>query len=361
MVRQAGSGGNTHRRSRPTGADFRYDGAALLVAGRRRRNTALMRAALAFAAGLAGGCYGNEYLDGLCANTGFCPDPPPESPVAFRITSLELVDPHTYTFDTVLGVCTDSTATLNGFIAQSITNYDVSNTLVLRPLDPASAVVKLQYVSALCIAGEPTNCTDRMVALTHSVDADAFNRDAGSCGGTAPNSLNPDYDAPQRPMAPCIVSDTIAGTPLRLAAQTGMLPLDLALIEVEIAAAYAVDSEPHKLVTGVLRGFLPAATAMLPAGQANGIDFVPWNVLAGGAGCQVDAMNTFSDIDNHGIYGQGVWMNFNFTAERVQWATDRPEPMAETGGASETDATGTAAPTTGATGDASSTTVGTGA
>lgn len=358
MVRQPRSGGNTHRRPRPVGADFRYDGAALLAAGRRRRTTASLRAALAFALGLASGCYSNEYLDGLCANTGFCPDPPPESPVAFRITSLELVDPHTYTFDTVLGVCTDSTATLNGFIAQSIANYDVSNALVLRPLDPKSAVVKLQYVSALCIAGEPTNCTDRMVPATHTVDVDAFNRDAGSCGMTAPNSLNPDYDAPQRAIAPCIVSDTIPGTPLRLAAQPGMQPLDLALVEVEVAAAYAVDDEPQKLVTGSLRGFLPAATAMLSAGQANGISFVPWNVLAGGAGCQVDAMNTFSDIDNHGVYGQGVWMNFNFTAERVQWATDRPEPMAETGGDSETDATGTTAVTTSATGDASSTTVG---
>jgi hypothetical protein len=356
MVRQAPSGGNTHRGRRPGGADFRYDGAALLAAG-RRPFAALMRPALALAVGLGAACYNNEYLDGLCANTGVCPDPPPESPVAFRITSLELVDPHTYTFDTVLGVCTDSTATLNGFIAQGIADYDVSNVLVLRPLDPKSAVAKLQFVSALCIAGEPTNCTDRMVAGTHTVDADAFNREAGSCGGTEPNSLNSAYDAPAQPPAPCIVSQRISGTPVRLAAQTGMTPLDLALVEVEIAAAYAVDGEPQKLVQGALRGFMPAAAAMMPAGQANGISFVPWNVLAGGAGCQVDAMNTFSDIDNHGFYGQGVWMYFNFTAERVQWATDRPEPMPETGGL-ETDGTGS---TTGPTGDATATTtVGTG-
>ncbi|WAS94367.1 hypothetical protein [Nannocystis punicea] len=329
-----------------------------MLVARRRLIAALTRAALAFSVGLAGGCYSNEYLDGLCANTGVCPDPPPESPVAFRITSLELVDPHTYTFDTVLGVCTDSTATLNGFIAQGIADYDVSNVLVLRPLDPKSAVVKLQYVSALCIAGEPTNCTDRMVAGTHTVDADAFNRDVGACGGTEANSLNQSYDAPPQPAAPCLVSETIPGTPVRLAAQTGMLPLDLNLVEVEIAAAYAVDGEPQKLVQGALRGFMPAATAMLAAGQANGISFVPWNVLAGGAGCQVDAMNTFSDIDNHGLYGQGVWMYFNFTAERVQWATDRPEPMPETGGASETDGTSTTAATTSATGEATAATAG---
>src|SRR5690606_34909179 len=105
-----------------------------------RRSTALNCAALALVGGLVGACYSNDYLDGLCANTGVCPEPPPESPVAFRITSLALIDPHTYTFDPALGVCTDSTATLNGFIAQSIVHYDVSNTLVLRPLDPDSPV-----------------------------------------------------------------------------------------------------------------------------------------------------------------------------------------------------------------------------
>ncbi|MDC0718249.1 hypothetical protein [Nannocystis bainbridge] len=331
----------------------------MLVAG-RRLVTARMRPALALAVGLLGGCYSSDYLEGLCANTGVCPDPPPESPVAFRITSLELVDPHTYTFDPVLGVCTDSTATLNGFIAQGIADYDVSNVLVLRPLDLKSAVAKLQFVSALCIAGSPTNCTDRMIAGTHTVDIDAFNREAGACGNTEPNSLNAAYDAPPRPPAPCLVSAKIAGTPVRLAAQAGMTPLDLALVEVEIAAAYAIDGQPQKLVQGVLRGFMPAATAMLAAGQANGISFVPWNVLAGGAGCQADAMNTFSDIDNHGLYGQGVWMYFNFTAERVQWATDRPEPMAETAGTGDTDGTGGTAATTGATADGTATTVGTG-
>ena len=101
-LRHRRGGGNTHRRR----SIFRYDGAALLGAV-HRRNTA---AAPVLAMCVLAGCYSNQYLDGLCQNTGVCPEPPPESPVAFRITSLELVDPHTYTFDMVLGVCTDSTA-----------------------------------------------------------------------------------------------------------------------------------------------------------------------------------------------------------------------------------------------------------
>src|SRR5690606_23492429 len=122
-------------------------------------------------------------------------------------------------------------------------------------------------------------------------------------------------------------------------------PLDLALIEVEIAAAYDVEAEPPQRVEGVLRGLMPAAAAMLSAGQANGINFVPWSALAGGAGCQVDAMNSLSDIDNHGAHGQGVWLYFNFTAERVQWATDRPEPTqgATTGHTTDSDPSATVA------------------
>lgn len=310
-------------------------------------------AALAGAAVLSG-CYSNNYLDGLCENTGYCPEPPPESPVAFRITKLELVDPHTYTFDMALGLCTDSTATLNSFIATGIKNFEVSNTLVLRPLDPDSLVAKLQFVSALCIPGDPTNCTDRMASPMLNVSTDAFNQQQGSCGGPEPNSLNADYTGLHRPQGPCLVSAQLDLVPLRLGAQPGLIPLDIRLNEVKIAAAYAVDDPPQRLIQGTIKGFIPAANAMVSAGQVNGNDFVPWNLLAGGMGCQIDAMDVFSDLDNHGTYGQGVWMYFNFTAERVQWATDVPEPTPETTGDAST-----GEPTGGTTADASTSTVGT--
>jgi hypothetical protein len=311
-------------------------------------------AALAGAAVLSG-CFSNSYLDGLCENTGFCPEPPPESPVAFRITKLELVDPHTYTFDMALGLCTDSTDTLNSFIASGIQNYEVSNTLVLRPLDPESVVSKLQFVSAFCIPGDPTNCTDRMANPMLNVSTDAFNQQEGTCGGSEPNSLNADYTGLHKPQGPCLVSAQIDLVPLRLGAQPGLIPLDIRLNEVKIAAAYAVDGDPpQRLVQGTIKGFIPAANAMISAGQVNGNDFVPWNLLAGGMGCQLDAMDVFSDLDNHGTYGQGVWMYFNFTAERVQWATDVPEPMPETSGD-----TSTGEPTGGTTADTSTSTVGT--
>lgn len=325
-----------------------------------RTSARARRLALAGAVTLSG-CYSNDYLEGLCQNTGVCPEPPPESPVAFRITSLKLVDPHTYTFDPVLGLCTDSTDTLNDFIATSIENFEVSNTLVLRPLDPESLVAKLQFVSALCISGDPTNCTDRMANPMLNVSSDAFNQQGGACGAPEPNSLNAAYTGLHKPQGPCFVSAQIDGTPLRLAAQPGMIPLDLRLVEVKIAAAYAVDDKPQRLVQGTIKGFIPAANAMVSAGQVNGNEFVPWNLLAGGMGCQLDAMDTFSDLDNHGTYGQGVWMYFNFTAERVQWDTDVPEPMPGTTGAPPTTGDLTSGTTADATTTSASSTVGTSA
>jgi hypothetical protein len=318
----------------------------LLTSARARRLAALAGAAV------LSGCYSNDYLEGLCENTGFCPEPPPESPVAFRITSLELVDPHTYTLDLALNVCTDSTDTLNSFIATGIKNYEVSNTLVLRPLDPDSVVSKLQFVSALCIPGEPTNCTDRMASPMLNVNTDAFNQQGGACGGAEPNSLNAMYTGLHKPQGPCFVSAQLDLVPLRLAAQPGQIPLDLRLNEVKIAAAYAVDGTPQRLVQGTIKGFIPAANAMVSSGQSNGTDFVLWKFLAGGEGCEIDASNVFSDLDNHGTYGQGVWMYFNFTAERVQWATDVPEPMPGTTGGDTT----TGEPTGGTTADASTST-----
>lgn len=303
------------------------------------RRSSAGRCALACASALAAGCYSDGYLEGLCENTGPCPEPPPESPVAFRITSLELIDPHTYALEAGLGVCQDSTGALNQFIADSIGNYDVSNTLVFRPLDPKSAVNKLQVVPAFCIAGDPTNCTDRM-AEALSLSTDAFNELSGSCSTAVANSLNPEYDPPPKPAAPCFISAEVPVLTLRLAAQGGVPVLQFPLQSARLSASFEVDAPPQRLVDGTLVGFMSAALAANSAGAVNGVDFVPWDQIAGGMGCQVDAAAPITDIDNAPSYGQGVWMYFKFTAERVQWATDMPEP---------TPGTTTSGPTTGGT------------
>lgn len=366
MVRHRRGGGNTHPRP-PRSAragpreppSFRYDGAAL-PAPRRPQSTARLRAlavATAWALGAVAGCYNDDYLDGLCARTNTCP----VSRVAFHVTALELVDPHSYSFDEVIGVCDDSTDDFNKLLSDNIAAFAVGHALVLRPLDLGSEKVQLQFTAADCfnddMAEGATVCSDRNIEPALSTNSTTFNFTTAmmsatdACDIQKVNSTNPDYTAPAKPGLPCLRSEPIPTMTLRLSRQPGMTPLEFELVDVEIAATYAVEQAPQRLIEGSLRGFMTTAKAMVPAGQVNGVDFVPWKVLAGGDGCQPDAMSVISDLDIHPTLGQGVWMYFNFTAESVKWDTDVPEGPSGTTGDPTTagTATTTGDPTTGST------------
>lgn len=318
------------------------------------RPRALRRArALALAAAAASplSCYSDAYLDGLCARTNTCA----LSRIAFHITTLELVDPHSYTFDSDLSVCDDSTDDFNTLLAQSIANFSVGHAIVVRPLDLSLETVKLQFVAADCfkddMADGSTVCSDRNTPSYLDNNTSATNYTpasmppAGACDVVETNSLNPTYVSPSQPDLPCLRSAPLPALTLRLAAQEGMTPLEFELSDVEIAAGYAIDEQPQRLLKGTLRGFMTTAQAMATAGN----DFVPWNVLAGGLGCQPDPDNAISDLDIHPTLGQGVWMYFNFTAESVKWDTDVPdgEPSTSSGGSgSGSDGTTTSTTTT---------------
>lgn len=324
---------------------------------RPRASTRARLSAFACASGLLAGCYSDSYLDGLCARTNSCPI----SRVAFHITSLELVDPHSYTFDASLGVCDDSTDDFNKLVSTNVADFSVGHAIVVRPLDLGSETVKFQFVAADCFKDEMTDgstvCSDRNTAVSLNTNTSATNFTAAmmaasdACDIAEVNSLNPTYVAPSLPDLPCLRSAPIPAMTLRLSQQTGMTPLDFELADVEIAATYSVDAEPQRLLKGTLKGFMTSAKAMVAAGTVNNVDFVPWNVLAGGLGCQPDANNVISDLDIHPTLGQGVWMYFNFSAESVKWDTDVPDGTPETssgsdGGTSSTGTTGDGTTTT---------------
>lgn len=337
MVRHRRGGGNTHPRPARTRAGprgpprFRYDGAALLASPRSPARLRALAVATTWALGAAAGCYSDNYLDGLCARTNTCP----VSRVAFHVTSLELVDPHSYSFDEVIGVCDDSTDDFNKLLANNIDGFAVGHAIVVRPLDLGSEKVQLQFTAADCFNDDMTDgstvCSDRNIEPALSTTGAAFNftsammSAADACDIEKINSTNPDYTPPAKPGLPCLRSEPIPTMTLRLSRQPGMTPLEFELVDVELAATYAVEQTPQQLVQGTLRGFMTTAKAMVPAGQVNGVDFIPWKVLAGGDGCQPDMMAVISDLDIHPTLGQGVWMYFNFTAESVKWDTDVPE------------------------------------
>ena len=285
----------------------------------RRRVDLLAAASLL----LLAGCYGGDFFDRLVD---------PTATAAFRITRLVLIDPHTYIGDTLK--CDDSTAELNAIIANNIASFDVNTTLVLHPLDPTvTSGAKLEIVPANCVpGGELVNCTDKDVDLAEIVSADFNNSVGGTCGNPVAMSLNPAYqgggnEALHQAMSPCFLSATIPKLGLKLA-----LDVPLPLSNVQIYASYALDDQPHRLVSGVLLGFVPASVAKVPIGELNegpnNGPFALWPSLAGGGACQPSDM--FTDIDS-AAPEDGVWMYFNFTAELVAWSPENALPGTSTG------------------------------
>lgn len=264
-------------------------------------------------------CYGGDFFDRLVD---------PDATAAFRITRLALVDPHTYSGDMVS--CLDSTATYNQSFAATIASFDINTTLVLHPLNPAvDKDTMMDLVPAACVDGDTiVNCTDKDLLPASIITVGFNNIEGGSCLAPVAESLNPLYSVPpsealHEPRSPCFVTAMIPSYVLGLAPT-----LQLPLSNVQIAAAYELDGEPQKLVQGVLRGFLPSELAMKPLGTLNGSPFTPWLVLAGGGGCRAP-MTDIDDIDTVTVPRDGVWMYFNFTAERVGWASESspdPEP-----------------------------------
>jgi hypothetical protein len=287
-------------------------------------------------------CYGGDFFDRLVD---------PDATAAFRIVQLTLVDPHTYSGDMV--ECNDSTPTYNAIFAQNIDKFDTNTTLVLRPLDPkVDRDTLMDIVPAVCVPGEAiVNCTDKNVPTEKIITAGFNNIEGGTCLAPVAGSLNPVYmggtnEPLHAPRSPCLVSAMIPSLNLNLAPT-----LSLPLSNVQISAAYQLDGESQKLVQGVIRGFLPSSVAMSPIGTLADAPFTPWGLLAGGGGCTLDT----SDIDTVTVPNDGVWMYFNFTAERVAW-TSTPPSGTETAGTTDATTDPTAAMTVTATGTTTITT-----
>ena len=296
--------------------------AALGPASRAGRRAACLTADLtAYAAAglLLTACYSGDFFDRLVD---------PDATAAFRITRLALVDPHTYSGDALK--CQDSTATFNQIFAENINNFNTNTTLVLHPLDPAvGSGTTMEIVRAMCVDGSPVNCTDKDVPIDTIVAADFNNSEGGTCGNPVAKSLNDSYHvdptrALNKPTSPCFLSALIPSLSLQLAPE-----LSMPLSNVQIYAAYDLDVQPkpQQLVSGVIFGFLPSGVAMTSIGNLNGAPFLPWSFFAGGGGCQPNLATPINDIDTVASPGDGVWMYFNFTAERVAWASESdPDP-----------------------------------
>ncbi len=289
---------------------------------------------------LLAGCYSGDFFGRLVD---------PTATAAFRITRLTLIDPHAFTGNDLS--CSDYTAKLNASIAESIRTFDLNTTLVLHPLDPAiDDGAQMEILPAKCVpGGELVNCTDKDVPLASIVSADFNNSVGGTCGNPVAGSLNPIYmtdsnEALHQATSPCFVSAPIPALSLQLS-PTSALPLS----NVQIYASYSLDDKPQELVSGVLFGFVSKSVSMMTFGDVGGTPLTPWSILRDGGGCEPTGMNVV-DIDTLDPE-DGVWMYFNFTAQRAAWFAEGEQPGATsgTGDATSADVTTTTGPTTGAT------------
>jgi hypothetical protein len=261
---------------------------------------------------LLSACYDGDFFDRLVD---------PDILAAFRITTLTLIDPHFYSG---AAVCDDSTNEYNEIWTAHLDAFEINPTMVLSPLDPAiETATKMQVVPATCIATEEAiNCTDSEALPEDIIEATFSNSlQGGICGGPIMGSQNPKYmdeelyEQLSAPVSPCFLSALIPSLKLPLGPM-----LRLPLSNVQISATYSLEAVPQQLIHGIIVGFLPSEQGALTLGTLNGALLRPYDVIAGADSCQPDLANPIDDIDTVAMPRDGVWVYFNFTAERVAWS-----------------------------------------
>ncbi len=263
------------------------------------------------------GCGGDD--DGSGDNGGGADaDVDPGAPdVAFRLTDLDLRDPHAYAF---LGACNDVTEVENDDFQTQIEEdnegpdsdnpdglLDLSGLAVFRPLDQAAHDVILEVVlGADCTAPiESTSCSKGDAS---TVMATGANDTAAACDVVLADTTNGDYDPGLEPApAPCFAA----------AASEGVLEFGSFQLS-EVAGAATYDGDPATgLIHGVLRGFLneeyaDATTITLPVLGDKPLS----SLLPGGTDCCAD--HDDRDSDTGGASGWYVYLTF--TAAEVTYS-----------------------------------------
>lgn len=226
------------------------------------------------------------------------------TPTAYRITSLNLRDPHTFALGSL-----DVTDMVDGLIADGITmdaddppdgNLDLSITVVMLPLDQAGGSTPMQVVFADCTAPQSsTECAPD--PDTAPVDSTATNDPSDPCLDLLPDTTS-DYNPPvSLPGAPCFSSDAEAFN-------VALGDIDLAMEDARIAATY--DADPATRLTGLIRGFVSQATADAA--------LIPDDVAVVG-GQPISSLLVDGDKDTGPNGGDGWYFYLNFVADEVPY------------------------------------------
>jgi len=266
---------------------------------------------------------GNTDPDDGCTKCQITPLPP----TAFRMTDLDLRDPHTYI--ALIG-CNDITdpnflgTSVNGLIQTAITSdgdmppdgkLDFSPTVVFRPLDQSKATNSAEVHLAACTA--PLAGTSCKPGANPGTAITVTNMSGGQCLAALPGTIRPYMPAITNTTAPCFVSNAVT---LNIV----LAGIPITLHDTKIAATY-VGTPATGLTNGLLMGFISEADAdatIIPSTVAV-VGGKPLSSLLTGGTTLSDMMNAChtqkSDKDtNNGV--KGWWFYLNFPAAKVPWA-----------------------------------------
>ena len=243
---------------------------------------------------------------------------------AFRIKTLQIVDPHLYL---QAFMCGDVHGFINAGLTTSIEEADTNLVLLARNYDPDAATQEfLFYRDAECPIGEDYCLLIDSVLPTTFISA---NKDEGNCLDINLSTVNPDHVLELTlPNEPCVVSPT-ASLPLELSPELDPINFYLG----RFAAQYVPDTAaPTSLDNAVLHGFIPRDDALKINYSFMGTPINLWSVIRGGdhpMACPVpmDGLpGSVSDVDMVDLDGPGpmppiagVFLYLNFTAKKIDF------------------------------------------
>lgn len=244
-------------------------------------------------------------------DTGTTTEPVAPTTYTFRFDALELVEPHVF----LTGMaCTDATDLLNLSLASDIEDGLMD---LLVQIDGFTTPGELRLIDADCAPttlNTPLACGPKPAMPSISLQREYVA--AGACGRPAPEVLIADNPLVMHdPQPPC----------LRTAAAKFSLPVgDLGVIlvrESQVVGELDSPTTPLRIENGLLYGFLPRSVAegLIVDVPLQMVDL--WSSIVAD-GCAATFPTLLPSVDVLMINGEiveGVWLVFNFTAERVEF------------------------------------------
>ncbi len=271
---------------------------------------------------------GEECDDGNMNNTDACSNAcklTAAVPTAFRMSDLDLRDPHV--FVNFLG-CRDVTDTqlvgfsVNNSLQTSIQTdatmppdgkLDLSIAAVFRPLKQTAGTTPVEAHFPSCTAPMATTTCSRNPASSPTINATATTQTAGTCLGALAGTTHP--------YAPAITTPTATPAGACFAAPLGTFTINLGGIPITLRdttfAATYVGNPAGSVANGLLRGFISETDAdatIIP----NSFPLVGGQPLSSLLPGGTNACPSYSDKDTDaGVVGW--WFYLNFPAPKVTW------------------------------------------